>query len=98
MADTLGGLAVPLVSQVALSSDALLILAGDSNRRRAYIQNMGVGNIFLVGSSTGTSTTGYLLSTAIGANVFAIEPPITAGAIYGISTAGVTPRASVIRW
>lgn len=90
-AATLGQMVQPSVvvtSIVAQTVAASLLLAANTRRRRAIIQNLSAGNAFFVGPSNVTSSTGFQIFST-GSPALSRLEVFTQGELYQVAgTAG----------
>lgn len=91
---TVYGSAIIATAQVALSSD--IVAVSTYNRSRRFVQLTSTSQFFVYGSTTGSSTNGHVVP----ANVpFTMSGEgMSAGALYGGTSTGLTGRVSTISW
>lgn len=70
--------------QASLNGTASVIVAANASREEVTITNTGTTDVYLVENSSGTTSTGHLLTGTKGASVTFS----TTGAVYGVTGGG----------
>jgi len=68
---------------VSVTTNAILILANNNNRKKLYIQNLGSKAIYIGSTSEVTTSNGFLIGPGD-----TLDEDMYTGAIYGIAAAG----------